>query len=48
MDILIINAFIPPGLWIRIHFLQIRIHLFFSMRIRIQSSSLKNADPDPA
>ena len=25
-----------PGLWIHIHLLWIRIHLFFSMRIRIQ------------
>ena len=33
-----------PGLWIRIHFLRIRIQLFFSMRIRI--SSFKNEDPD--
>ena len=27
---------LEPGLWIRIHFLRIWIHLFFSIRIRIQ------------
>ena len=34
------------GLWILIHFLRIRIQLFFSMRTGF--SSLKNADQDPA
>ena len=30
------------GLWIRIHFLQIRIQLLFSMRIRIQPNKICN------
>ena len=29
------NVVLEPGLWIRIHFLRIRIQQFFSMRIRI-------------
>ena len=32
---------IRSGLWIRIHFLRIRIQLFFSMRIRILSQPYK-------
>ena len=30
------SALVSEGLWIRIHFLRIRIQQFFSMRIRIQ------------
>ena len=34
-------AYVPAGLWILIHFLGIRIHIFFSMLIRILSQPYK-------